>query len=85
MERVDGASALTGSGVELLDRITTLEKDNTQLRGVIDGLQKLVVSLEGRLDKLEGGSPAKPAAKPAAAPAKAGKTFSIFHGLNFNL
>lgn len=73
LERVDGASALSGPGVELLDRISTLEKDNSQLRGLVDGLQKLVISLEGRLNKLEGGSmPA--AAKSTPAPAKSGKS-----------
>lgn len=66
LERVDGASALNGAG-ELLDRISSLEKDNSSLRGVVDGLQKLVISLEGRLKKLEGGATAAPA--PKATPA----------------
>lgn len=64
---------MSGPGVELFDRIASLEKDNSQLRGVVDGLQKLVITLEGRLNKLEGGS-AKPAAKPTPAPAKAGES-----------
>lgn len=63
---------MSGPGVELFDRISTLEKDNSQLRGVVDGLQKLVISLEGRLNKLEGGSKPAPA-KPAPTPAKSGK------------
>lgn len=63
---------MSGPGVELLDRISSLEKDNSQLHGVIDGLQKLVITLEGRLNKLEGGSTAKPT--PAAA-AKPGENF----------
>lgn len=71
LERVDGASALNGSGGELMDRISSLEKDNSSLRGVVDGLQKLVISLEGRLNKLEGGSatskPTPAASKPAPA------------------
>lgn len=72
LERVDGASNLNGAG-ELLDRLSSLEKDNSTLRGVVDGLQKLVISLEGRLNKLEGGATtvqakAAPAAsKPAPA------------------
>jgi len=74
LERVDGASTLSGSGGELLERISSLEKDNANLQGVVDGLQKLVISLEGRLNKLEGGSaPAKstPAqSKPTPAPSK---------------
>jgi elongation factor 1-delta len=68
LERVDGASALNGAG-ELLDRISSLEKDNSSLRGIVDGLQKLVISLEGRLNKLEGGS-AAPASKPTPAASK---------------
>lgn len=72
LERVDGASALSGPGVELFDRIASLEKDNSQLHGVVDGLQKLVISLEGRLNKLEGGS-AKTQAKPTPAPSKPGE------------
>jgi translation elongation factor EF-1beta/ribosomal protein L12E/L44/L45/RPP1/RPP2 len=71
-QRVDGvANNMPGS--ELLERISSLEKDNSQLRGVVDGLKNLVISLEGRLNKLEGGSstpaavaPSKPAPAPAA-------------------
>jgi elongation factor 1-delta len=71
LERVDGASSLGGAG-ELLERIGTLEKDNSQLRSVVDGLQKLVISLEGRLNKLEGGS-----AQAAQAVAKPGEIFLL--------
>jgi len=74
LERVDGASTLSGSGGELLERISSLEKDNANLQGVVDGLQKLVISLEGRLNKLEGGSaPTKTISaqsKPTPAPSK---------------
>lgn len=76
LERVDGASALSGAGGELLDRISSLEKDNNQLRGLVSGLEKLVISLEGRLNKLEGGSKAAPVkSEPAAKP---GKQFEVF-------
>ena len=68
LERVDGASASNGAG-ELFDRLSTLEKDNSALRGVVDGLQKLVISLEGRLNKLEGGA-TKVVAKPVPAASK---------------
>lgn len=84
LERVDGASALSGSGVELFDRISSLEKDNSQLRGVVDGLQKLVISLEGRLNKLEGGSSVvqvKPT--PASAPSKPGKGIYYIKRISF--
>lgn len=60
---------MSGPGVELLDRISSLEKENSQLRGVVEGLQKLVISMEGRLNNLEGGSKAA-TAKPAPASAK---------------
>lgn len=73
LERVDGVANFNMPGSELLERISALEKDNNNLRGLVDGLQNLVISLEGRLNKLEGGS-AKPAApapsKPAPVPAK---------------
>jgi translation elongation factor EF-1beta/ribosomal protein L12E/L44/L45/RPP1/RPP2 len=60
-------------GSELLERISALEKDNNQLRGLVDGLQNLVISLEGRLNKIDGGSNKPAAAAPApskSAPAK---------------
>jgi elongation factor 1-delta len=60
-------------GSELLERISSLEKDNQDLRGIISGLQNLVVSLEGRLNKLEGGAPKTIAT--TAAPAKPGIFF----------
>lgn len=81
LERVDGASALSGAGGELLDRISSLEKDNSQLRGLVSGLEKLVISLEGRLNKLEGGS--KAAAPVKSEPAKSGKKFEVFHSESF--
>jgi len=71
LERVDGASSLSGPGVELLDRLASVEKENSQLKGLVDGLQKMVISLEGRLNKLEGGS--APQAKSAPAPVKSGE------------
>lgn len=76
MERVDGASSLSGHGGELMDRISSLEKDNSSLRGLVDGLQKLVISLEGRLNKLEGGSSAVQSKPAPAASSKPGNTSS---------
>lgn len=55
LERVDGVANLNMPS-ELLERISTLEKENQQLHGVVDGLKNLVISLEGRLTKLEKGS-----------------------------
>lgn len=54
LERVDGTSGLSSSGGEFLERISLLEKDNSRLQCVVDGLQQLVISLEGRMNKLEG-------------------------------
>lgn len=70
MERVDGASGLGLSGNEFVERISGLEKENSQLRGLVEGLQKLVVSMEGRLKKLEGGSSSAPAPKPTPVASK---------------
>lgn len=54
LDRVVNLNNMPGS--ELLERISSLEKDNQDLRGIINGLQNLVVSLEGRLNKLDGGA-----------------------------
>lgn len=75
LERMDGIAALANSpGAELLDRLSTVEKENDKLRSVIDGLNNLVIDLHARVKALESGS-AAPASKPApaqkAAPAPA--------------
>lgn len=72
LERVDGVSNFNIPGSELLERISVLEKDNASLRGLVDGMQKLVISLEARLNKLEG-SPASSPAQQTSAPAPAAK------------
>ncbi|XP_052902400.1 probable elongation factor 1-delta [Anopheles moucheti] len=81
LERMDGIAALAASpGAELLDRLSSVEKENEKLRSIIDGLNTLVIDLHERVRTLESGS-GKPAAagvksaataapKPAAAPAK---------------
>ncbi|XP_053681021.1 probable elongation factor 1-delta isoform X2 [Anopheles nili] len=69
LERMDGIAALAASpGAELLDRLSSVEKDNEKLRSVIDGLNNLLIDLVGRVAALESGKPAA-ATKPAAAPA----------------
>lgn len=70
LERMDGIAALAASpGAELLDRLSTVEKENEKLRSVIDGLNNLVIDLNARVKSLESGS--APASKAAAqAPAK---------------
>lgn len=74
LERMDGIAALAASpGAELLDRLSTIEKENEKMRTVIDGLNNLVIDLHARIKALEAGG-AKPApAKPAPAPAAAKK------------
>lgn len=74
LERMDGIAALAASpGAELLDRLSTVEKENDKLRSVIDGLNNLVIDLHARVKTLESGSkaPAAPvASKPAPVPVK---------------
>lgn len=71
LERMDGIAALAASpGAELLDRLSSIEKENEKMRLVIDGLNNLVIDLHARIKTLEAGG-AKPA--PAAAPAPAAK------------
>lgn len=67
LERMDGIAALAASpGAELLDRLSTVEKENEKLRSVIDGLNNLVIDLHARVKALESGSaPASKAAGPA--------------------
>lgn len=74
LERMDGIAALAASpGAELLDRLSTIEKENEKMRTVIDGLNNLVIDLHARIKALEAGgakpAPAAAAAKPAPAPA----------------
>lgn len=69
LERMDGIAALAASpGAELLDRLSSVEKENEKLRSIIDGLNNLVIDLHDRVKSLESGS-SKPVAA-AAAPAK---------------
>uniref|UniRef100_A0A2M4BWW5 Putative elongation factor 1 beta/delta chain n=1 Tax=Anopheles marajoara TaxID=58244 RepID=A0A2M4BWW5_9DIPT len=69
LERMDGIAALAASpGAELLDRLSSVEKENEKLRSIIDGLNNLVIDLHERVKSLESGKVA-PAAKPVAAAA----------------
>ncbi|XP_055616346.1 elongation factor 1-delta-like isoform X3 [Toxorhynchites rutilus septentrionalis] len=73
INKMDGIAALAASpGAELLDRLSTVEKENEKLRSVIDGLNKLVIDLHERVKSLETGSMV-PVAPKAAAPAPAKK------------
>ncbi|XP_055549369.1 probable elongation factor 1-delta isoform X2 [Wyeomyia smithii] len=61
LERMDGIAALAASpGAELLDRLSTVEKENEKLRSVIDGLNNLVIDLHARVKALESGSKTVP-------------------------
>ncbi|XP_039434066.1 probable elongation factor 1-delta isoform X2 [Culex pipiens pallens] len=78
LSKMDGIAALAASpGAELLDRLSTIEKENEKMRTVIDGLNNLVIDLHARIKTLEAGG-AKPApaaaAKSAPAPAKKAAT-----------
>jgi hypothetical protein len=70
---VDEAVAASPRAPEFNTRLHQLERENTELKKVTDDLRALILSLEARVNTLEGG--AKPAqvavAKPSApAPAK---------------
>jgi elongation factor 1-delta len=73
LERMDGIAALASTpGAELLDRLATVEKENTNLRDTIKKLENLVIDLKSRVVKLEGGS-GKAGAPTAAKPVQAKK------------
>ncbi|XP_058813219.1 probable elongation factor 1-delta isoform X3 [Topomyia yanbarensis] len=54
LSKMDGIAALAASpGAELLDRLSSVEKENDKLRSVIDGLNNLVIDLHARVKALE--------------------------------
>ncbi|XP_058467219.1 probable elongation factor 1-delta isoform X2 [Malaya genurostris] len=68
LSKMDGIAALAASpGAELLDRLSSVEKENDKLRSVIDGLNSLVIDLHARVKALESNKPitAQKAAVPA--------------------
>jgi len=68
LECVDGLAALTSAGtMELQTKLTSLEKENKNLKKVTDDLRSLVIKLEGRVASLEKGGGAPPKAAPAPA------------------
>merc|ERR1711874_595302 len=54
----------------LMKKLGALEVENKELKKVTDDLKSLVLSLQARVDKLDGGKASAPAAKAAPAPAK---------------
>jgi len=67
--KVDGLAAMAGEGPEVSKKLSSLEKENKEMKKVIDDLRKMVVDLQTRVNSLEKGGGSKPA--PAAAPAAA--------------
>merc|ERR1712130_622715 len=53
----------------LVQKLGALEVENQQLKKVTDDLKALVLSLQARVEKIEGGKPSSGAAKSAPAPA----------------
>merc|ERR1711934_1111374 len=71
--KVDGLVSASGSSEDmaLVKKLNALEVENKQLKKVTDDLKALVLSLEARVGRLEGGKPAaKAPAKAAPAPAE---------------
>merc|ERR1712018_937357 len=54
----------------LMKKLGALEVENKELKKVTDDLKSLVLSLQARVDKLDGGKADAPAAKAAPAPAE---------------
>merc|ERR1712088_689106 len=54
----------------LMKKLGALEVENQELKKVTDDLKSLVLSLQARVDKLDGGKGDAPAAKAAPAPAE---------------
>merc|ERR1712045_968115 len=54
----------------LMKKLGALEIENKELKKVTDDLKSLVLSLQARVDKLDGGKAEAPAAKAAPAPAE---------------
>merc|ERR1712045_161142 len=71
LDCVDNLSSGLSASEEmaLMKKLNALELENKGLKKVTDDLKALVLSLQARVDTLEGGAPAKPAAKAAPAPA----------------
>merc|ERR1712244_25149 len=72
LRKVDNLSSGLSAADEmaLMKKLGALEVENKELKKVTDDLKSLVLSLQARVDKLDGGKADAPAAKPAPAPAK---------------
>merc|ERR1712227_585331 len=72
LDSVDNLSSGLSATEEmaLMKKLGALEVENKELKKVTDGLKSLVLSLQARVDKLDGGKAEAPAAKAAPAPAE---------------
>merc|ERR1711997_1282431 len=62
----------------LMKKLGALEVENQELKKVTDDLKSLVLSLQARVDKLDGGKGDAPAAKAAPAPAEDDEDVDLF-------
>merc|ERR1711994_826739 len=72
LRKVDNLSSGLSAADEmaLMKKLGALEVENKELKKVTDDLKSLVLSLQARVDKLDGAASSAPAAKAAPAPAK---------------
>jgi hypothetical protein len=60
---MDSVATLAGvPNTELINKINSLEKDNSSFKKAIDDLRNLVISLQARVESLESSSGSKPEA-----------------------
>merc|ERR1711994_1187473 len=72
LRKVDNLSSGLSAADEmaLMKKLGALEVENKELKKVTDDLKSLVLSLQARVDKLDGAASAAPAPKSAPAPAE---------------
>merc|ERR1711881_482309 len=72
LQEVDNLSSGLSATEEmaLMKKLGALEVENKELKKVTDDLKSLVLSLQARVDKLDGGKAEAPATKAAPAPAE---------------
>merc|ERR1712087_448900 len=78
--KVDNLSSGLSAAEEmaLMKKLGALEVENKELKKVTDDLKSLVLSLQARVDKLDGGKAPAPAAKAAPAPAEDDDDVDLF-------
>merc|ERR1712087_590231 len=80
LDSVDNLSSGLSAAEEmaLMKKLGALEVENKELKKVTDDLKSLVLSLQARVDKLDGGKAPAPAAKAAPAPAEDDDDVDLF-------